>query len=692
MGVSQDLLLEIGTEELPPKALPALSEALLQGVRKGLDEALLGYREAAGFCTPRRLAVLISGLEVAQPDKTIERRGPALQRAFDSDGTPTRACLGFARSCGVEVDALERMRTDKGSWLIFRREAPGRRAEELLPAITQAAVGALPVPKRMRWASLDVEFVRPVHWVVMLLGTEVVPCRILGLEAGRSTLGHRFHHPEAVVLERASDYVDRMRSEAHVLVSFAERRTRIRSQIEQAASALNGRALIEDALLEEVTALVEWPVAISGSFDTRFLEMPPEALICTMQGHQKYFPVVDAKEQLLANFITVSNIESKQPQAVREGNERVIRPRLADAAFFWEQDGKQTLAGRIEALQRVVFQEHLGSLREKAERVAASSRDLASVVGADTMIAARAAMLAKCDLLTQMVGEFPELQGVMGRYFAQRDGEPQELAQALEEQYLPRFAGDRLPATPVGQTLGIADRLDTLVGIFGIGQRPSGDRDPFALRRAALGVLRIVVERELDVDLVHAIATTASTLGERVCERDTQDAVLEFMLERLRSYYMEQGFRPDVFEAVLATRPTRPRDFDCRIRAVRDFLTLPEARNLAAANKRIRNILRKSNDQTGKCEVDGALLSETAEVHLYEELERIREQVTPLVNDGNYGGALERLAGLQETVDRFFDEVMVMAEDEALKRNRLALLAGLADLFFEVADVSRLQS
>ncbi len=690
MAETRDLLIEIGVEELPPKALSSLALAFEQGLREGLEKAGLASGALHPFATPRRLAARIENLPARQADRRLERRGPALSAAFDAAGNPTRAAEGFARSCGVTVAELQRQETDKGVWLVHVSTEPGAATVELIPGLVETALAGLPIPKRMRWGDRDNEFVRPVHWVVLLFGDEVIPATLMGVPAGRETRGHRFHHPQPIRLNSPADYARQLADPGRVIADFAERREAIRAQTEALAAELGGQAVIKPELLDEVTALVEWPVALAGNFDRRFLQVPAEALICTMQDHQRYFPVVDARGWLLPHFITIANLESRDPAQVRAGNERVIRPRFSDAEFFWNQDRKQPLATHLAGLKQVVFQQRLGTLADRSERVAALARYVASHGRGNPDWADRAARLAKCDLLTQMVQEFPELQGIMGRYYALHDGEAPEVAQAQEEQYLPRFAGDRLPATTTGRALALADRLDTLVGIFAIGQAPSGARDPFALRRAALGVLRILIEGELDLSLPALLEQAAAQFEPALRADAAVETVLSFILDRLRGYYLEQGVRLDTFEAVLECRPARPLDFDRRVRAVGAFRELPEAASLAAANKRIRNILKKV-ETTLPFAVRLDLLVEDAEQALAACLAELSSEVTPLMETGLYGEALTRLAGLREPVDAFFDQVLVMAEDPALRDNRIALLNELSSLFLRVADFSRLQ-
>jgi len=691
MSECQTLLIELGTEELPPKALKRLSDAFAKGVGEGLEAASLSFTGLTAYATPRRLAVSVHELTVQQPDRVDERRGPAVSAAFDADGNPTKAALGFARSCGRDITEMERLETDKGAWLIARSQIAGRPAADLIDAIVEQALSRLPIPKRMRWGSRSEEFVRPVHWLVMMLGEQTVPGRVLGLDAGNITHGHRFHCTAPIELGHADEYATALETDGHVIADFAVRRGMIRDQVVSLGAELGGEAAIDEALLDEVTALVEWPVAIAGGFDARYLEVPSEALISTMQGNQKYFPVTDPDGTLMPHFITISNIDSSNPNTVRNGNERVIRPRFADAEFFWNQDRKLALTDLEEPLKQVIFQTKLGSLHDRAQRVSGLAAAIATDIDADVEQARLAGRLSKCDLLTSMVGEFPELQGIMGRYYALHDGHPEAVAAALDEQYMPRFAGDQLPAGAVGQTVALADKLDTMVGIFGIGQRPTGDRDPFALRRAAIGVLRIAIECRLEADLPSLLETAVAAYGDRLSEADTAEQVLKFLLDRLRGYYLEAGLAPDLFDAVATLNPGRPFDFDQRIRAVGHFRSLPEAASLAAANKRVRNILRQNESAIAPA-VDTTLLVEGAETALFKELSSKRSEVAPILANGDYSTALATMASLRPAVDRFFDEVMVMDEDAALRANRLALLSQMDSLFMQVADLSMLQA
>ena len=690
MADKRDFLVELGTEELPPKALRRLAAAFAEGVRSGIAKGELPHGEIHSYASPRRMAVLVHDLATAQPDRNMERRGPAVVAAFDEEGVPTKAAQGFARSCGVAVDQLERMENDQGAWLVYRSVQRGLATRELLTGIVEQALAALPTPKRMRWGSLRVEFVRPVHWLVMLFGDEVVDAELYGVRAGRESRGHRYHHPETISISEPRAYAPLLETEGHVLPDYEMRKDAIRGQVQEAAKSVGGTAVIDEALLDEVTALVEWPVALLGNFETRFLALPPEPLISTMQGNQKYFHAVDAKGKLLPHFITVCNIDSRDPAQVRAGNERVIRPRFSDAAFFWEQDRRHTLAQHREDLKKVLFQAKLGTLYDKTERLALLAGEIATRLKGNRDFAVQAAGLAKSDLLTHMVGEFPELQGIMGRYYAAAEGLPDEVAEALDEQYWPRFAGDRLPVTTSGRAVAIADKLDTLVGTFAIGQIPSGDKDPYALRRTALGVLRTMIECGLSLDLEELLQHAAQGYPANLGASKVAGQVFDFMMERLRAYYIESGTRPDVFDAVLTQRPTRPFDFELRIRAVAAFRAMPEAESLAAANKRIRNIL-KQNEESIPAQVAAEQLVEPVERALYEQLSTLSEQVTPLFDAGEYTPALQALAGLRAAVDEFFDKVMVMTDDEKLRRNRLALLARLNGLFLRAADFSRLQ-
>lgn len=710
----RDFLVELGTEELPPTALRGLELAFASGVQAGLGKAGLTHSDIVSFATPRRLAVLVKRLVARQPDQDIKRRGPPVSASFDNAGQPTRAATAFAESCGVKVDALQKLEEGKGTFLFFIGTKPGAAVTELLPQIVQASLDALPIPRRMHWGSGTAEFVRPVHWLIMLYGKDVVPARLLETEAGNLTQGHRFHAPKPIRITSPADYERALSERGHVLPDFIARRDLIKTKVIEVATSLGGRALISDALLDEVTALVEWPVPLAGRFEERFLELPREVLISTLQDHQRYFAVEDAQGRLMPSFITVSNIESRDPAKVREGNERVVRPRLADAAFFWGQDRKQSLAARREALDAMTFQVKLGSLGDKARRVRTLAGEIAASGVGDRAEAERAAELCKCDLLTAMVGEFPELQGIMGTYYALADGEAAEVAVAIREHYLPRGAGDELPETHAGLAVALADKLDTLAGIFEIGEKPTGAKDPFGLRRAAIGLLRILIEKRLDLDLRKLIGMALTSVRadvERIraskaaaapaaappksSPAPADDQVYDFIMERLRAYYLERApstgptFTTEMFDAVLATKPNSPLDFDARLKALRAFLDLPEATSLAAANKRIANILRKAGELQSRA-VDVETLKDPAEIRLFDAMRALEEPVATALRQREYANALGRLAQLRPPVDAFFEQVMVMDEDPRLRANRLALLAQLHGLFIGIADLSRL--
>lgn len=692
--MQDDLLIELGTEELPPKALKKLSRAFTSGIVDGLKTAGFEINDVASFVTPRRLAVILKNIAASQPDRNVERKGPSLQAAYDGDGKPTKAVMGFARSCGVEVAELQQQQTDKGVWLVFRATEKGQQLSGLIEDIISQSLSRLPVPKRMRWGSNDAEFVRPAHWLVLMHGDKVIDATVLGLESSAVTYGHRFHSPAAIMLPSASDYQDKLRENGFVIADFEERKQNIRQQVITAVGKLGGEAVINEDLLDEVTSLTEWPVAVAGEFEEMYLQVPSEVLIKTMQDNQKYFPVKDASGKLKNYFITISNLASKSPEKVKAGNERVVRPRLADAMFFWQQDQKQPLESFNTALEQVVFQEKLGTLAEKTRRVAQLAEMIAGQLNTNTAYARleyvrRAAVLSKCDLMTDMVGEFAALQGVMGRRYAQAAGEAEEVALALDEQYKPRGASDDTAATATGQILAISDKLDTLVGIFAIGQKPTGEKDPYALRRASLGILRTIIERGLDLDLKQLISASAELLAGKVAAVKAEHEVFEYILERLHAYYLDRGVTADVFDAVSALSPSRPLDFDKRIKAVAAFRQLAEAESLAAANKRVGNILKKS-DSVSPADVNESLLSEEAEKHLYQTLTSLSQTVEPMFASGNYEDALSQLSSLRDPVDAFFDTVMVMTDDEAIKNNRIALLNTMNQLFLRAADLSRL--
>ncbi|MEY4516670.1 MAG: hypothetical protein RL180_1016 [Pseudomonadota bacterium] len=683
------VLFELGCEELPPKSLKTLRDALKSEMHNRLTAGGLSYRALQAYAAPRRLALLIDGIDGHQPDRAEEKRGPAAVAGFDADGKPTKALEGFMRGAGITADQLSRIDTPKGEWLVYRKTVQGQSLDSLLPTMLQDALNALPIAKRMRSATSRTEFVRPVQWVVLMKDDQIIPATIQDFAASNQTYGHRFHAPAAITLAHASDYLDALKA-AYVLADFDARQAVIDQQVEVLADAVNARALMPADLRDEVTGLVEWPVALRASFEARFLHVPQEALISTMQDNQKYFCLVDADGKLQPYFITVSNIESRDPSQIIEGNEKVVRPRLTDAEFFFKQDQKQPLFARQAKLQNMVFQAQLGTLWDKAERVAKLAAFIAAQVGADVEQVTRAALLAKCDLASEMVGEFPELQGIAGSYYAALEGEPREVSEAIREQYLPRFAGDVLPQTQTGFCVALADRIDTLAGIFGIDQPPTGNKDPFSLRRAAIGILRLLIEKDVSLPLTALIGTALQHYGTRIANpmKTLKDAG-DFLQGRYRAMYEDQGMAVDVIMAVQALGVDSPLDFDKRIRAVQHFRALPEAAALAAANKRVANILAKETLDDGA--VDATLLVEPAEHALYAQLEALEPVVRPLLNARDYTPALSQLAALRDPIDRFFDGVMVNAEDAALKQNRVRLLARLRGLFMSVADVSVLQ-
>ena len=690
MAETRELLFELGTEELPPKSLLNLSRALQSGVEAGLQKAGLAYGELISYATPRRLGLLIKGLNTAQPDQTVERRGPAINAAYNADGSLSKAAEGFVRSCGTTADKLTTLKTDKGEWLCYKQEVKGAATADLLPDIIRSSLAGLPLAKRMRWGAGSAEFVRPAHWVLLLFGDTVIETTMLDLPSGCNTRGHRFHSPRTITIDSPNEYAEKLRHEGKVIASYTERMDMIRALAEKAADSVGGVAHIEPALLEEIAALVEWPVPVLGGFEARYLELPAEVLITTMQENQKYFPVQKADGSLLPWFITFSNIASSRIESVREGNERVVRPRLSDAEFFWNQDRKKTLEDRVPNLADITFQKTLGSLLDKTHRVQRLSVHIADALETESAWVERAALLAKADLLTEMVGEFTNLQGTMGKYYALAEGEPKDIAIAIEEQYLPKLSGGALPTTQTGQMLALAEKLDTLTGIFSAGLIPTGDKDPYALRRAALGAIRILIECGLDLELPKLLDFALEPYTHHFDREATFKAVHEFILDRLKGYCLERGFSFDEFDAVLSVQPPRLLDFQSRLQAVQAFRNLPEAESLAAANKRIRNILRKSEEEV-IANVEEHGLVERQEKALLQAARDAREDVLPLLQDRDYTAALRRLAGLRDSVDAFFDGVMVMAEDPELRRNRLGLLAIVEGLFLDIADISKLQ-
>ncbi|MFT5115780.1 MAG: glycyl-tRNA synthetase beta chain [Parasphingorhabdus sp.] len=692
----KSLLIELGTEELPPKALRKLAQSFANSITEELlkDGFVKQSKvDSKWYATPRRLAVWVGKVADRQPDQQIERKGPAVKAAFDADGNPTKACEGFARSCGVAVAELSRIQTEKGEWLVHRSRAQGETLDDKIQSILELAVKQLPIPKRMRWGSGDAEFVRPAHWLVALHGARVLPAKILGIVAGQESRGHRFMGAARIRITSADKYATLLKDKGCVWVDYEERKLEIHIQAEEVAKRFNGQPIIDDSLLEEVTGLVEWPRAIAGSFDKRFLDVPQQALVSSMRDHQKYFHVEDGNGNLLPHFITISNIISQNPERVRKGNERVLRARLADAEFFWAEDKKRSLDSRFEELAGVMFHKKLGSVKDKSERIAQLAGKMARQIGENVEPVVRVARLCKIDLVTNMVGEFPELQGTMGRYYAQHDGEPSEVALAIEEHYMPRQAGDQLPTNNQGRLVAIADKVDTLTGIFASGEVPSGDKDPYGLRRISLGLIRILIEGELDLNIADLINYSAGYYKES--RIDVSDEACEkarsFVIDRYPAYYSATGYQPDEIAAVKAVHPERPLDFDKRLRAIQHFKSQPAAASLAAANKRIRNILKKSPDEVPH-KFNADVFEEEAETNLVRMLVQISSRVSPLVQRGDYQEALQILSEFREPVDQFFDEVMVMDKDPILRNNRLALLNQLSGLFMGIADISRLKS
>ena len=686
---TQNFLVEIGTEELPPKALNTLATSFADTVEAELNQAGLSFDKIEWFAAPRRLAVKVLNLATQQPSKEIEKRGPAVSAAFDAEGKPTKAAEGWARGCGITVEQAERIATDKGEWLVHRAKIEGQPTKNLLNDIVANALAKLPIPKPMRWADKTVQFIRPVHTVTMLLGDELIEGEILGVASARTIRGHRFLGEKEFEIQHADQYPQLLREKGSVVADFNERKAEILAKSQAKATALGGVADIEESLLEEVTSLVEYPNVLAAKFEERFLAVPAEALVYTMKGDQKYFPIYDKNGKLLPHFIFVSNINPEDPTAIIEGNEKVVRPRLTDAEFFFKTDLKQKLIDRLPRLETVLFQQQLGTLKDKTDRIEQLAGEIAKQISADEAKAKRAGLLSKCDLMTNMVFEFTDTQGVMGMHYARHDGEDEEVAVALNEQYMPRFAGDELPKSLVASAVALADKFDTLTGIFGIGQAPKGSADPFALRRAALGALRIIVEKNLPLDLEDLVKKSAALFGDKLTNQNVVTDVVDFMLARFRAWYQDEGIAVDVIQAVLARRPTRPADFDARVRAVSHFRTLDSAEALAAANKRVSNILAKADAAIGEINLTACV--EPAEKALAEAVLALRTEVQPLIAQGDYTAVLDKLANLRAPVDSFFDNVMVNAEDPALRQNRLAILNTLQGLFLQVADISVLQ-
>ncbi|MBV1909435.1 MAG: glycine--tRNA ligase subunit beta [Kangiellaceae bacterium] len=688
----KDFLFELGCEELPPKALIKLANSLLNSVSGALDKLGLDYEQCEYFATPRRLAIRFNQLDSAQPDKQVEKLGPAVAAAYDGDGNPKPAAIGFAKSNGVDVGDLSTKSTDKGERLAFVAEVRGQETVELLPEILSKAINQLPVPKAMRWGDSQFQFSRPIHWITTLFGDSVVEMNAFGVSASNFTFGHRFHSPEKIQLNSATQY-EKALKQAYVVACFEERKAQIRTQVEKVAKDINAIAVVSESLLEEVAALVEWPVALLGSFEKEFLDVPSEALVSSMAEHQKYFHLVDSNNDLLPHFITIANIESRNSQSVVDGNEKVIRPRLADAKFFYDSDRRNPLDFYVEKLKKVVFQTKLGSVYDKSQRIGSLSSSIAKSLNADAALVSRASELCKCDLMTNMVGEFSDLQGIMGRYYAIKDGEHADVAAAMDEIYMPRFAGDKLPKSQVGTILSISDRVDTLVGIFGIGQLPTGAKDPFALRRASLGVLRLITENKLDLDLEELIEQSLLSYQQSTLitlKTDTKKELLSFIYARASALYQDKGIAIPIIKSVQTLKISKPTDVEARINAVHLFSQKIESSDLAEANKRVKNILEKSNFESEDVVINKELFG-TEETQLFNTISSMKGFVSDQVADANYGAALDKLAGMKDVVNKFFDSVMINANEQAVRNNRLALISELRNLFIGIADISLLQ-
>ena len=689
MGQKKDLLIEIGTEELPPKSLKNLAVSFCQEMSKALKKNELNFKNINWYATPRRLSLLISDLDTAQKDKENQRRGPSISSAYDNNKNPTQATIGFAKSCGTEISKLEVLETENGSWLIFDTILKGKKTDAIIPILIEECLIRLPISKRMRWGNNDIEFVRPIKWIFILFDKKIIECKILGIKSCSSSFGHRFHHPESIKINSPKDYSRILKEKGKVVVSYDERLSIISSQVSSIAKENNGEAIIDSELLNEVTSLVEWPVSFIGNFDSEFLKLPKEVLIAVMQDNQKYFPVIDHKKNLMPLFVCVANIESNSPELIKKGNERVIMPRLSDAFFFFEWDSKYELKKFRNSLKKVIYQKELGTLYDKSQRLVKTISYMTKKLHIEPKLAKSAAELCLCDLLTKMVFEFPKLQGIMGRYYAELCGEKNDVAVAIGEFYQPRYAGDELPKTDLGKSLAISEKIDNLVCIFSIGKMPTGDKDPFGLRRSAIGVLRILIECNIDIDLKDLLAVAASKLSANK-SLNYLDDVYFFLMERLRNYYYDEGFSADEFESVLAINTTVPLDFHKRLIAVTKFKKFNEAKNLSAANKRIVNILKKS-DKIDTMKINDKLLIEESEIKLANTIEDYKKIIMPMIDNRDYTLALKELAGLSETVDHFFDEVMIMSEKPEIRKNRLVLLNNLNALFLTIADISKLQ-
>lgn len=694
MSKAKDFLVEIGTEELPPKALQNLASAFLESMRNNLEKELLDYESMKSFATPRRLAIVVRSLETKQRSCETQQKGPPVSIAFNKEGEPTKAALAFAEKCGVTLDEIGRKKTKDGEWLFFSKPEVGKSAEMLVPRIVEKALASLPIPRRMRWGNCGEEFVRPVQWIIMLHGKQVIPTKMFEVISGQKTQGHRVHSVGAIKIASPNAYEKTLKSKGFVIADFTERKNQIINAVNQAAKKVGGKPIADDTLFEEVTGLTEWPVPVTGSFDQGFLTLPKEVIIATLTSHQRYFPIADSVGKLLPRFITLANLNSPEPDRIRYGNERVIHARLADAKFFWEMDQKKPLEKYSETLKKIVYQQDLGTVHDQTNRLVAIAESLArqQEINPDNII--RAARLSKCDLVTGLVGEFPELQGTMGSYYAKISGEEADVAIAIGEQYLPRFSGDALPLSVTGKIIAVADKLNTLAGIFSLGKIPTGNKDPFGLRRAALGIVRILIEGNLELDVNNAIN---DAMAQQPCaandgKLDTAP-LFNFIMERSKTYFLEThpNFRSDIFDAVRSCQPTSLLDFQARLEAVEKFTKLKEAPHLAAATKRTVNILHKTEYSYSNNEVDRKLFDNESEITLYENLQAAQQDIEPLIQQRAYSDSLLRLAALQTSIDQFFDSVLVMVEDKTIRDNRLALLSQLSIVFRTVADISLLR-
>ncbi len=684
---TNELLFELGCEELPPNSLKFISDSFVELVHQQLQVNKISFGEICGYFTPRRLSIVIHGLAAFQPDIEIIKKGPPVKAMYTEDGGYSNAALGFAKKCGVEVAELKTIDTEKGERLVYSSIEKGRPIQELFPEIIRISLNKLPIAKRMRWGSSDIEFIRPVHWALLMYGVDCIDCNILGLKTNKLSKGHRFHYPETINIDKPEEYVSKLETVGKVKVDQKLRKQSIIENAVQLADKLKGKPVYTDELLDEINAINEWPVAIVGEFDEKYLSLPREVLITTMQKNQKYFPIEDGHGKLKPYFITFSNIESNKPEVIQEGNERVIKPRLDDAQFFWKQDLKVGLENRVPKLQKIIFQKDLGTVAEKSNRVSVLVEYIAKLIDGDVKLARRAATLAKADLLTEMVGEFANLQGIMGRYYALHEGEKEEVAIAIEEQYFPKQSGGITPQTKTGQILAIADKLDTLCGIFSVGLLPTGDKDPYALRRATLGILRIIIENDHDIDLNELVNRSLDQFSHQFDKDVTRQTILVFIYERLKGYCIDLGFTQEAYQAVHSCEITNPTDFVKRIQALKMFTQLPEAESLASANKRISNILKKTDWNKVN---DLSNLVESQELSLLKAAEIAEESITPLNDKKKYQQSLQQLTELKPVIDDFFENVMVNVENEPLRQSRLSLLSKVASLLSSVADISKL--